>query len=259
MPLLDRLESRFGHLAIPGLIYYIAGLKLLTYGIFNVQSLEAQQRYLDFLKLDGPRILSGQIWRLVTYLFVPSGENVIFAVMGALFLMWLGRGLEEAWGAFRLNLYFIGGMIAVTIGCLIFGMGESGVFLFQSILLAFAMIYPNEEVRLHLIIHVKIKWIAWVSVALTFLLILQLPKMAIAVFFGHLNFLIVFGPDIVRERLHMAKVVKKRAQFKDASPTSAPFFHQCSLCQKTEVDDPALYFRINDAGDEICSSCRKSA
>ncbi|MCX6856257.1 MAG: hypothetical protein NTV80_15285 [Verrucomicrobia bacterium] len=167
MPLLDRLESRFGRFAIPGLVQIVAGLKLLTFAIFVMQSAEARDRYLDFLSLDGPRILSGQVWRLVTYLFIPTTLNVLFAVLSAMMLMWLGRGLEQAWGAFRLNLF-------------------------------------------------------------------------------------------VRDRLHMAKVMKKRTQFKEASPTAAPFFHQCSLCQKTEVDDPSLYFRINDAGDEICSECRKS-
>jgi hypothetical protein len=259
MPLLDRLESRFGRFAIPGLVQIIAGLKLLTFTIFVMQSAEARDRYLDFLALDGPRILTGQVWRLVTYLFIPTTLNVLFAVLSAMMLMWLGRGLEQAWGAFRMNLYFIGGMISITVCSLIFGLDESGIWLFQSLLLAFAVTYPNEEIRLYFFLPVKMKWIAWAAAALTLLTIMKAPQMAIPILFGHLNFLIVFGPEFVRDRLHMAKVLKKRTQFREASPTSAPFFHQCTICQKTEVDDPALYFRINDAGDEICSSCRKSA
>lgn len=259
MPLLDKLESRFGRFAIPGLVQFVAGLKLLTFGIFVMQSPEARAHYLDFLALDGTRILSGQVWRLVTYLFIPGNLNVLFAILSAMMLMWLGRGLEQAWGAFRLNLYFIGGMIAITACSLIFNLDESGIWLFQSLLLAFAMTYPNEEIRLYFFLPVKMKWIAWAAAALTLLSILQVPATGIPIFFGHLNFLIVFGPDFVRDRLHMAKVMKKRTQFKEASPTAAPFFHQCSVCQKTEVDDPELYFRINEAGDEICSNCRKTA
>ena len=53
MPLLDRLESRFGRFAIPGLVQIIAGLKLLTFAIFVMQSAEARDRYLDFLAFDG--------------------------------------------------------------------------------------------------------------------------------------------------------------------------------------------------------------
>jgi hypothetical protein len=259
MPLLDKLESRFGRFAIPGLVQIIAGLKLLTFAIFVLQSTEARSRYLDFLMLDGTRVLDGQVWRLVTYLFLPSSFNVLFAVLSAMMLMWLGRGLEQAWGAFRLNLYFLGGMIAITMCSLIFRLDESGIWLFQSLLLAFAATYPNEEIRLYFFLPVKMKWIAWAAAALTLLTILKAPPMAIPIFFGHLNFLIVFGPEFVRARLHMAKVIKKRTQFKEASLTSAPFFHQCTICQKTEVDDPTLYFRINDAGDELCSKCRKSA
>ena len=167
MPLLDKLESRFGRLAIPGLVQIIAGLKLLTFTIFILQSAGAQERYKDFLALDGPRILDGQVWRLITYLFIPIQENVLFAVLSAMMLMWLGRGLEQAWGAFRLNLYFIGGMIAITLCSLIFRLDETGIWLFQSLLLAFAVTYPNEEIRLYFFLPVKMKWIAWAAAAST--------------------------------------------------------------------------------------------
>ncbi len=259
MRFLDKLESRFGRFAIPGLVQFIAGLQLLTFIIFTMLQLEGKAAYLDFLTLDGSRVLHGQVWRLFTYIFIPGTLNLLWAIIGTMFLMWLGRGLEAAWGPFRLTLYFLGGMLAVAIGSMIFGYTATGLFLFQSLLLAFAVIYPNEEILMFFIIPVKIKWIAWLDVALTVLLVMGTPSAFWSVLFAHLNFLITFGPGFIKERQHMAKVGLKRAAFESGSNSGAAFFHQCTVCQKTEVDDPKLDFRVNAEGDEICADCRAKA
>ncbi len=257
MRFLDKLESRFGRFAIPGLLKFVAGLQLLTFAIFVMQTEQARVAYYNFLKLDSAHVFQGEIWRLITYIFVPSSLNLFFALISAMFLSWLGRGLEEAWGAFRLNVYFIGGLISVTLGSLLFGFDESSLFLFHGLLFAFAMIYPNEEILLFFILPVKIKWIAWMDVAMLVLMVLSTPAAIIPISFALVNFLITFGPSLVRDRIHSAKVSQRRAVFSEAA--EAAFFHQCTVCQKTEVDDPKLDFRVNDAGDEICSSCRTTA
>jgi hypothetical protein len=132
------------------------------------------------------------------------------------------------------------------------------MWLFQTLLLAFAVIYPNEEILLFMIIPVKIKWIAWLDVALMTLSVLSAPVTIIPILFAHFNFLIVFAPGFVRERLHFAKVAERRTRFQEMTSNGAAFFHQCTVCQKTEVDDPTLDFRVSDDGEEVCSVCRKS-
>lgn len=259
MPSLDKLESRFGRFAIPGLVQFIAGLQLLTFIIFTLLQPEGKAAYLEFLLLDTASVLRGQVWRLFTYIFIPGTDNFVFAIIGTMFLMWLGRGLEAAWGAFRLTLYFVGGMLSVAIGSLIFGYTATGMFLFQSLLLAFAMIYPNEEIFLFFVIPVKIKWIAWLDVALTVLLVMGAPSAIWPVLCAHLNFLITFGPGFVQQRRHMAKVTQKRAAFESSDGSGAAFFHQCTVCKKTEIDDPRLDFRVNAEGNEICADCRAKA
>lgn len=259
MPFLDRLESRFGRFAIPSLVQFVAGLQLLTFVIFIMLPAEGQSRYYVFLTLNAGKVLQGEIWRLVTYIFLPTSLNPFFAIIGAMFLMWLGRGLEQAWGAFRLNLYFYGGMAAVALGTLIFGFDEGNIWLLQTLLLAFAMIYPNEEIYLFMILPVKIKWIAWLSVVQLVLSVIATPISIVPIVFAHLNFLITFGPGFVRDRMHSAKVAERRTRFEEFSSSGAAYFHQCSVCKKTEVDDASLDFRVNADGDEICSACRKAA
>lgn len=258
MRLLERLESSLGRFAIPGLVQFVAGLQLLTFVIFMMQPDEVREHYMGILKLDSARILHGEVWRLFTYILIPGDQGIFVTVIKAMFMMWLGRGLEQAWGAFRLNLYFIGGLAFATFGGVLFGFDQRSLWLFSSLLLAFAVIYPNEEIMLYFIIPLKIKWVAWLDVAFMVLMPLVSSFEIIPILFSLTNFLIVFAPGFVRERLHYAKVAERRSRFEEMTSTGAAFFHQCTVCNKTEVDDPALDFRVSDDGDEICSACRKS-
>jgi hypothetical protein len=255
MRLLDRLESRFGRLAIPGLIQAIAVLQLFTLVIFMVLPLESRQPYEDLLRLHPRLVMEGQVWRLISYVFIPS-SNVFFAFIAAMFMMWLGRGLEAAWGAFRVNLYIFGGMFSLALGALLFGYEASFAWLFLGVLFAFASIYPNEEILLFFVLPVKIKWVALFSAATLILSIISAPIFLIPALFALLNFGIVFGPAFVKSRIHSAKVANRRARFEGAAAPET-YFHQCKVCGKTEVDDPKLDFRVTDSGDEICSNCRK--
>ncbi len=257
MPLIDKLESRLGRFAIPGLVQAIAILQLFTLLIFMFLSLEARMPYQEFLMLQPELVFQGQVWRLFTYIFIPS-SNVFFAIIGAMFIMWLGRGLEEAWGAFRVNLYVIGGVFSLSLGAIIFGYPASAAWLYMAILFAFACIYPNEEILLFFILPVKIKWIALFSAVMLLLSIISTPVMLVPAFFALINFGLAFGPGFIKGRLHSAKTASRRARYAEASLAEG-YFHKCKVCGKTEVDDKTLDFRVTDDGDEICSSCRKSA
>lgn len=256
MSLIDRLESRLGRFAIPGLIQAIAILQLFTLLIFMFLSPDARQPYEDFLMLQPDLVLQGQVWRLITYIFIPS-SSLIFAIIGAMFMMWLGRGLDEAWGAFRVNLYVFGGMISLAIGALIFRYEANAMWFYLTALFAFATIYPNEEILLFFILPVKIKWIALFTAIMLGLSVISNPALFIRVFFALLNYGLTFGPRYIRGQVQSARVASRRAQF-DQAQTGAAYFHQCKICGKTEVDDPSLNFRVTEQGDEICSSCRKS-
>ncbi|TDU68181.1 hypothetical protein EI77_03298 [Prosthecobacter fusiformis] len=255
MPLIDRLESRLGRFAIPGILQAIAILQLFTLGIFMFLSPEARQPYVEFLALKPDLLMQGQVWRLFTYNFIPN-TNLFFALIGAMFMMWIGRGLDEAWGAFKVNLYVIGGMIFQAIGAVIFGYEGTTTWLYLASLFAFATIFPNEEILLFFILPVKIKWVAFFTAAMLAISVISAPIQIILIFFGLLNYGIAFGPDFVRSRLHSAKTANRRARFEEAQ-SGAAFFHQCKVCGKTDVDDRTLNFRVTDDGDEICSSCRK--
>lgn len=252
---LDKLESRLGRFAIPGLVQMIATLQFVTLLVLMFLPVESRQPYEDFLVFDVASILSGQVWRLFSYVFIPV-PNPFFAFIAFMFMMFLGRGLEEGWGAFRVNLYVIGGMASMALGAIIFPYQPDAFWIYLAVLLAFASLYPNEEIMLFFVIPVKIKWLAIFAAASVLLSIFSSPIRAIPAFFALANFLAAFAPGFFRGQLQAARVASRRSRFEAGAP-DADFFHQCKVCGKTERDDATLHFRVNDQGEEICSACRK--
>src|ERR1700758_1870741 len=104
MSWLNWLENRIGFLAIPRLIPAIALLNLFVYILFQFQP-----EYVSFLTLEPALVLRGEVWRLVSYIFIPQifldyrGGSILqslFFLLYVWFMIWVGNSLEHAWGAF---------------------------------------------------------------------------------------------------------------------------------------------------------------
>ena len=131
------LEARIGFLGIPRLMQLIALLNGLVY-LLNF----FQPTYVLALLLIPQRILHGEVWRLVSYIFVPEvllrGGNPalqpLFLFVYLWFLVWMGDALEQAWGAFKVTLYYFLGMVGVTVAAFLpIGLAQSaaGEYLFS--------------------------------------------------------------------------------------------------------------------------------
>src|SRR5260370_38124420 len=126
MSWLNWLENRVGFLAIPRLIPAIALLNLFVYILFQFQP-----EYVSFLTLEPALVLHGEVWRLVSYIFIPQyflgGGSImqsVFFLLYVWFMIWVGNSLEHAWGAFRLTLYYVLGMAGVTLALDFMGGGQ---------------------------------------------------------------------------------------------------------------------------------------
>ena len=57
-------------------------------------------------------ILHGQVWRLVTFLFVSDiGSNVIMFALSMYFYWFIGSNLEREWGAGKFTIYYGTGVV----------------------------------------------------------------------------------------------------------------------------------------------------
>ena len=248
MTWLDKLERRFGFLGIPGLIRIVVAFSALVFLLVRLNP-----DFISALDLNLERVRHGEIWRLVTYIFIPQTFSFLWIIFVLWFLWFIGEGLERAWGPFRLTLYFLVGMIGTTAAALFFGSNFSNTMLIASLFYAFARFYPDEVIYVLFILPVKIKWVAWVSAAfllLGFFLNSNSYRMATVAAFS--NYLIFFGTEIVYEARRRQEVWTRRSRFESHARSETEPLHQCAVCGATELSDPNLDFRVARDGEEYC-------
>src|SRR3989449_7605968 len=209
MSWLDRLERRFGFLGIPGLSRILVGFAALVFGLAWLLP-----GFTSMLTLDPVRIRQGEVWRLVTYIFIPQSQSPLWVLFALWFLWFIGDGLERAWGSFRLTLYFLVGMIGTTAAAFFFGGNFSNSMLIASLFYAFARFYPDVVIYIFFILPVKIKWVAWAMAALLFYgFFVGTNSYRMALVAALSNYLIFFGREIFHEARYRREVSTRRRRF----------------------------------------------
>jgi membrane associated rhomboid family serine protease len=248
MTFLDRLERRFGFLAIPGLIRIVVAFNALVFLLVRLNP-----EFQTVLSLNPARIMHGEVWRLVTYIFIPQTFSFWFILLVLWFLWFIGEGLEQAWGAFRVTLYFFVGMIGTTAAAFFFGSNFSNSMLTATLFFAFARFYPNEVVYLFFILPLKVKWIAWVMAGfLAFGFVASTNAYRMALLAAVSNYLIFFGPGFLQQARQRQQVAGRRKRFEEAARDESEPLHRCAVCGETERSDPDLEFRVASDGQEYC-------
>ncbi len=248
MSFLDKLERRFGWLAVPGLIRVIVGFSVLVFLLVLMNP-----GFEKFLALNPARIMRGEVWRLVTYIFLPQSLSPLWLLLALWFLWFIGEGLERAWGAFRLTLYFLVGMIGTTAAAFFFGSNFSNSMLLAALFFAFATFYPDEVIYVFFILPVKVKWLAWLSAGILFYgFVVGTNSYRMAMIAALSNYLIFFGPGFFQQARQRKQVTDRRKRFETESRGEAEPLHRCAICGATELSDPNLEFRVARDGEEYC-------
>ena len=152
---ISRLERKYGRFCIPNLISIIVGGQILVYAI----ELFVNQFISVYLGLSRSLLLMGQVWRLITFVFIPfSGGGPLSVILGIYFTWFVGTALEREWGDFRYTVYLLSGVLGTVLGCLLTGVTASTYCLSLSLLLAFAMLYPEVQLLLFFVIPIRVKY-----------------------------------------------------------------------------------------------------
>lgn len=208
---LARMEYKFGRKAIPNLMMTVViGMAL----VFVADLLNPTVNLQSYLTLDRSALLHGQVWRLLTFVFLPPDSSLLFIAFSLYFYYWIGGSLEHTWGAFRFNLYYLCGMLGAIAACLITG-SSTNFYLNMSLFFAFAALYPDMQLMLFFVIPVKIKWLAWLDAAFyVYAFLISGWPVRAALLMSLVNFFLFFGPDLFRRIFHDARYWKTRAQFR---------------------------------------------
>ena len=145
-------------------------------------------------------MLSGEIWRIITFVFIPfSGGSLLSIVLGIYFTWFVGTALEREWGDFRYTVYFLTGMLGTVLACLLTSGAASTYCLSLSLLLAFAMLYPEVQVLLFFVIPIRVKYFGFFAAVLWVFSFLgaSLPG-KLNLLLSMLNVWLFFGPMAYR-------------------------------------------------------------
>ena len=230
---INALERRFGHLAVPGLMRIIVAFNALVFLMATVRP-----NLVGLLELRPDRVMAGEVWRLISYIFIPQisvgGQlSVLWVFLYLNFLWLLGEGLEQAWGSFKLNLYYFVGMLGTTVAAFCFRETDAnGVFLNTSLFFAFATLFPNYPVMLFFIVPVRVKWIALFSLGLVGLSLISGPAaMKLTILVALANYLLFFGPAWLTYWREQGRTVTRRQEFQVAQQREAEeTLHHCKVC-----------------------------
>ena len=177
----------------------------------------------EFLAFDKAKILQGQVWRLVSWMFTDVlSANPILNVLFLYFFYRLGRSVEMTIGTFKFNLFYLVGVVMMDVFAMIFCPVEDVVignylitaeqfaylysdmayYLHLGMVLAFATSYPESRFYIFYVIPIP----AWV-LALVYLVLvgisvvnmcypINLLPHALFPLIGLLNYFLFFGGEM---------------------------------------------------------------
>jgi membrane associated rhomboid family serine protease len=214
MKWLNTLERRFGRYAIRNLMTYIVVLNAV---VFLLSILVPDSNLVGKFILHPELVLRGEVWRLVTFLFIPPSFSILWIVFVLYFYYLIGSSLEQQWGSFRFNIYYLVGVLATIAASFISNSPVTPVHLNLSLFLAFAFLFPNFELMLFFFLPIKIKYLAWLEwLFIAFSVITQpLPNKLTAIA-SVVNYFIFFGRDLIDDIKTRRRVYTNRKKFRKA-------------------------------------------
>lgn len=263
---MERFALQHPNFGVENLMRYIVIGNAVMFFLIRMTGGEAYY----FLGFEWGQVLRGQVWRLVTFIFVPESLQPFNLILSLYFTYFIGTMLEREWGTPKFNLYYFSGVILTILTGIIshYAFGFSTIlgtyYVGMSMFLAFAALYPDAQLMLLYIIPVKAKWLALADVALFAVDIIAallrgsflnalLPVVAL------FNVLVFFWCEIVDQVDRQRGYARHRnshqtIQFKSAvrqqrrKEAQRGYRHKCSVCGRTDTQYPDLEFRY-------CSKC----
>lgn len=258
-------HPRFG---IPRLMLYIVIGNVIMY-LFGL--MDTTNTLISLLYFDPAMFCRGQIWRMFTFVLVPStSSGLLLVALSLYFYYFIGSALEQAWGSGKFTIYYGSGMLLNVLYSLIVywitgtRIYVSPSYLNLSLFFAFATLWPEQRVLLFYILPIKVKWLAYVDAAFFVYTVVSylaygFPTMAFVPVVAMLAYLVFCGEwlfDRLRPGYVKGKVRQKARtiQFREAAEQvnreqrRQGYTRKCAVCGRTDADDPTLEFRY-------CSRC----
>ena len=270
----DRFCRKHPRLAIPNLMMYIVIGTAIVYVLDQFGPFPIS----NYLAFSPYYIIRGQVWRLITFIFIPLDDNPLLFILSLYMYWWIGSAVEREWGSTKFTVFYGTGVLMNILAGLILALFLGGFttplptlagaeYLNMSLFFSMATLFPDLTILLFFVIPLKSKWLAWFDAALflfgigkglaytvmygPFMLVMVIPPLV-----AMLNYLLFFWSDIAgffTRTIGRAKhqTSRQTINFKQATRHAQQqkgYIHKCAVCGKTDTDYPNEEFRY-------CSKC----
>ncbi|EEQ58250.1 hypothetical protein CBFG_01960 [Clostridiales bacterium 1_7_47FAA] len=261
MNFLKKFEQKMNRFAIGGIINYVCAMLAMGTVLYLVAP-----GFLNYLILNPIAIMQGQVWRILTFFVYPpafTGGNpmgyILFNALAIYCIRSFGTIVEQVWGKFRFNCYIILGVLLNVAASLFmylvvgFPMVLTPVYLVYSFFFVFALMFPDMQVLLMMVLPLKAKWIAYAEAAVYIYYFVKGDIYTrVQIFVCILHMFIFFGWMVLAgETGYKQKKRQKDFQKKIKPMVSNKTGHKCAVCGRTDKDSPGMEFRY-------CSKCEGS-
>lgn len=261
-----RLKSKLQRWAIPNPTSYLIAGQALFYLLSHLGNNEMGGFDLTKIMLLPGKVMEGEVWRLFSFVFFPPGERPIFVIFVWLLTYRFGTALETVWGTYRFNIFLliaffsmiaahfvlwaVGGDMAVVstlvnIRTISKGSVDTNTFVYGTLFLAFARLFPDYVIQLMFILPIRIRWLALITwIAYGYVFLRGDWAIKVIVLASLVNYFVFLGRDHLRE----IKQGQRRRTFQAKVAKAAKPSHTCRVCGANSDDSPKLAFRY-------CSKC----
>ena len=252
---IDRFCARHPRFGLPNLILYIA-FGQAAVGLLSLFS----SGLLGRLRFFSPSILDGEVWRLVTFIFVPKTTNPFYLLLSCYVIFWTGQMLERELGTAKFNLFYLSGVVLSAMLGMMIGYADI-YYIHLSIFLIIATLYGDMQVLFMFVVPIKMKWLALLDVALVLLDVIPFARagiwfFALAPLASFVNYFIFTWPfwsmklGVVRRQADPQVISFKKAQrqLRQKAKETGGYLHKCAVCGVTDAIEPDMEFRY-------CSKC----
>jgi hypothetical protein len=262
----QKLEARLRRWAVSNPTAILIAGQVLFYLLAHVGNDQVGRFDIMGLLLLPGRVLEGEVWRLFTFLFYPPATTPVFVIFFWLLMYRFGTALEAIWGTYRYNIYLLIAYFAtIIVSFVIWSIGgDSAVmfaqfsaiglshgaidvtgFIYGTLFLAFARLFPDYTINVMFILPVRIKWLAllaWIGYGFAFLAGNWAVKLIIAA--SLTNYALFLG----REHIRDWKQGHRRRSFQARAAKVGKPIHKCLVCGIDSENSPKTAFRY-------CSKC----
>ncbi len=202
------------------LVFAMGGVFVLDLFMVMTTAYTTHINLISYMTLDITMVLQGQVWRLLTWLIVPNQDNMLWMALSLYFYYFIGTALESRWGARRFLIFFVIGAIANIAAAFLshaitgYGYGVN-TYLYFSLFLAFAALYPDMQFMLFFVLPIKAKWLAAVDLVYFLMaIVMGGVSLRMAAIASLVNILLFFGEDIWQTGRRMYFQWQRRRQFR---------------------------------------------